>query len=131
MKIATFTFFYKALFIKYNHKKGWLTIMEGITTPEITFDTLMVDITNTLDSIETNTTNVFIVKECGIIDIKLEEVRVRKYSKIETVESICNSIINNDISNIKGVLDQPAEMYERMNTLENLVRQITSVYSPL
>jgi len=105
--------------------------MEGITTPEITFDTLMVDITNTLDSIETNTTNVFIVKECGIIDIKLEEVRVRKYSKIETVESICNSIINNDISNIKGVLDQPAEMYERMNTLENLVRQITSVYSPL
>lgn len=105
--------------------------MEGITTPEITFDTLMVDITNTLYSIETNTTNVFIVKECGIIDIKLEEVRVRKYSKIETVESICNSIINNDISNIKGVLDQPAEMYERMNTLENLVRQITSVYSPL
>ena len=105
--------------------------MEGLTTPEITFDTLMVDITNTLDSIETNTTNVFIVKECGIIDIKLEEVRVRKYSKIETVESICNSIINNDISNIKGVLDQPAEMYERMNTLENLVRQITSVYSPL
>jgi len=105
--------------------------MEGITTPEITFDTLMVDITNTLDSIETNTTNVFIVKECGIIDIKLDIVRVRKYSKIETVESICNSIINNDISNIKGVLDQPAEMYERMNTLENLVRQITSVYSPL
>jgi len=105
--------------------------MEGITTPEITFDTLMVDITNTLDSIETNTTNVFIVKECGIIDIKLEEVRVRKYSKIETVESICNIINNNDISNIKGVLVLPAEMYERMNTPENLVRQSTSVNTPL
>lgn len=105
--------------------------MEGTVTSEITFNGLMTDITNTLDSIETNTTNVFIIKECGIIDIKLEEVRARKYSKLETVESICNSIINNDISNMKGVLNQPAEMYERMNTLENLVRQITSVYSPL
>lgn len=105
--------------------------MEGTVTSEITFNGLMSDITNTLDSIETNTTNVFIIKECGIIDIKLEEVRARKYSKLETVEAICNSIINNDISNMKGVLNQAAEMYERMNTLENLVRQITSVYSPL
>ena len=105
--------------------------MDANATPKITFDSLLINITSILDSIETNTTNVFIVKECGIIDIKLEEVKVRKYSKIETVESICNSIINNDISNMKGVLNQPAEMYERMDTLESLVRQIPSVYSPL
>ena len=106
-------------------------IMDVNITPEITFGSLMTDITNTLDSIETNTTNVFIIKECEIIDIKLEEVKARKYNKTETVESICNSIINNDISNMKGVLNQPAEMYERMDTLENLVSQIPSVYSPL
>lgn len=105
--------------------------MKENITSEITFDGLMSDITTTLDSIETSTTNVFIVKECGIIDIKLEEVRTRKYNKLETVESICNSIINNDISKMKGVLDQPKEMYDRMNILENLVSQIPSVYTPL
>lgn len=100
-------------------------------TEEITFDLLMSNITETLDSIETNTTNIFIIKKCNIIDIKLDEIRVRKYNNIDTINSICNSIINNDISNMKGVLNQPEEMYERYTKLENQVSKISSLYQPL
>ena len=98
---------------------------------KIDFDTLMNDITETLDSIETNTTNIFIIKKCGIVDIKLEEIRSRKYSNIDTIEAICNSIVNNDISKMRGVLNQSEEMYIRIDTLESQVKQITSVYSPV
>ena len=97
----------------------------------MTFDELMNSITGTLDSIETNTTNIFIIKKCAIIDIKLEEVRARKYNMIETVDSICASIINKDISNMKGVLNQPSEMYDKYNELEEKVNKIISVYKPL
>ena len=97
----------------------------------MTFDELMDSIIGTLDFVETNTTNIFIIKKCAIIDIKLEEIRARKYNMIETVDSICASIISKDISNMKGVLDQSSEMYDKYNELEEKVNKITSVYTPL
>lgn len=96
----------------------------------LNMDELMLNITSTLDFIEGNTSNIFIIKECSIIDIKLEDIRSRRYSKVDTVESICNSIINNDISNMKGVLGQEEEMYIKYDELETLVSQIPSVYQP-
>lgn len=95
---------------------------------EINFDKLMTDIAETLNSIESNNTNIFIIKKCAIIDIKLDEIRSRKYSNIDTIEAICNSIINNDISKMRGVLNQPEEMYTRINDLESQVKHISSVY---
>lgn len=97
-------------------------------TIEINFDKLMTDIAETLNSIESNNTNIFIIKKCAIIDIKLDEIRSRKYSNIDTIEAICNSIINNDISKMRGVLNQPEEMYTRINDLESQVKHISSVY---
>lgn len=99
-------------------------------TVETDFDTLMVNITNLLDEIQTGTTNIFIIKECGIIDVKLDEIRARKYNNIDTIESICHSI-NKDISKMRGVLNQPEEMYTKYNNLESMVLQIPSVYQPL
>lgn len=99
-------------------------------TVEVDFDTLMSDITILLDEIQTGTTNVFIIKECGIIDVKLEEIRARKYNNIDTIESICYSITK-DISKMRGVLNQPEEMYTKYDNLESKVQQIPSVYQPL
>lgn len=94
------------------------------------FDTLMSDITKAIDDIETNTVNVFIIKKCAIIEIKLEEIGSKRYNNIETVESICNSIINNDISNMKRTLNQAEEMQPKYEKLEELVSQIPSCYTP-
>lgn len=116
--------------------KGWLLNMSEATnniveeTVEVDFDTLMSDITNILDEIQTGTTNNFIIKECGIIDVKLDEIRVRKYNNIDTIESICHSI-NKDISKMRGVLNQSEEMYIKYDALESMVQQIPSVYQPL
>ena len=102
-----------------------------VVNSEITMDELMSNIINTLDSIETSTTNIFIIKKCNIVDIKLEEIRARKYSMVETVESICNSIINNDISDMKGVLNQTEEMYVKYDEMETMITQIPQLYLPL
>ena len=89
---------------------------------------LMTNITEVLDYIQTGTTNSFIIKECNIIDIKLSDIRDKRYNMVATVQSVCDSIINKDISNMKGVLNQPEEMYAKYDELESLVAQIPSVY---
>lgn len=94
------------------------------------FDGLLNNITEVLDDIEGSTSNAFIIKKCAIIEIKLEDIGSKRYNAIETVESICNSIIENDISNMKRTLNQPEEMQPKYEKLEELVIQIPSCYTP-
>lgn len=94
------------------------------------FDPLMKNIIEVLDDIEGSTYNAFIIKKCAIIEIKLEDIGSKRYNNIETVESICNSIIENDISNMKRTLNQSEEMQPKYEKLEELVSQIPTCYTP-
>ena len=70
----------------------------------------------------------FIHHRCDIINIKLDELKDRKFKDQETVNAICNSIINNDISMMKGVLGETNMVYKKMDELAEFVEQIKTAY---
>lgn len=80
-----------------------------------------------LNYITNNTENAYILKQCKIISIKIDDIKAKKYIDMENLNYACDSIIN-DINNMKGVSDQTNMLYKKMNELEGYINQIREVY---
>lgn len=89
---------------------------------------LIKEISDKLESIGSASGNAYMEKMCNIISIKLEDVEKHRYSMIETVQSIVDTMVNNEISNMKGIMEQPEEVYTMIDELEVLVKQIPEKY---
>lgn len=89
---------------------------------------LLSNIETILTYIKSNTENEYIIKVCGIIDLKLDAFRNKEYTTHELVNQVCDKIINYDIRNMKGVSGQADTVYEKMNELSSLIEQIKIVY---
>lgn len=80
-----------------------------------------------LNYITNNTENAYILKQCKIISIKIDDIKAKKYIDMENLNYACNSIID-DINNMKGVSEQTNMLYKKMNELEGYINQIREVY---
>lgn len=80
-----------------------------------------------LNYITNNTENSYILKQCKIISIKIDDIKAKKYIDMENLNYACNSIID-DINNMKGVSEQTNMLYKKMNELEGYINQIREVY---
>lgn len=89
---------------------------------------LLASINTRLKYITNNSDNSFIHKRCDIINIKLDEIRERKYETYDTVAALCDRIINFDIDLMKRTPDQTNMVYKKMDELAGFVEQIKSKY---
>lgn len=80
-----------------------------------------------LKSIKESTDNKYIIKCCDIITIKLIDIEDRKFQQLDSVKYSIDSIIY-DITNMKGVLEQPEEYYTKLDTLHSVVSEIPDKY---
>ena len=93
----------------------------------ITFDDLMKNSCDCLNSIESISSNNFILKECNIIKIKLNDISEKKYTKIETIKNLCDSIVK-DINYMRGVPEQEDEIRVIYDSLDSTIQQIPELY---
>lgn len=91
-------------------------------------DKLMNSINTRIKYILNNSDNEFIKHRCEIINIKLDELKERKYKDNDTVYFICNNIINVDIAKMKGVSGQTNMVYKKMDELAGFIEDLKTVY---
>ena len=91
-------------------------------------DKLLASIATRIKYIRNNTDNAYLNKALDIIELKLQEIKDRKYNTQEVIDNICDTIINFDIARMKGVSGQTDMVYRKMNELANFIDQIKVVY---
>lgn len=89
---------------------------------------LLSSINTRLSYIRNNSSNAYILKQCDIIDEKLESIRIKFYNTDTVVNEVCDKIINYDISNMKGVSGETNMVYKKMDELANFIADIKVAY---
>ena len=89
---------------------------------------LLASIATRLKYIRNNSKNNFILKSCDIIDMKLDEIRAKKYTSISIVTDICDKIVNYDISRMKRVAGETDMVYKKMDELAGFIAEIKEKY---
>lgn len=91
-------------------------------------DKLLNSINTRLTYIESHTDNAYILNICRIIREKLVDIKERKYTSQDTINDICDRIINTDINKMKRVGGQSDMVYRKMSELANFIEQIKEKY---
>ena len=89
---------------------------------------ILASIATRLKYIKNNAAAKYVVKEANIIDIKLDDIRNRVIKTQQLLDMVCDKIINQDISNMKGVQGETAMVYKKMDELAGFVEEIKSAY---
>ena len=72
--------------------------------------------------------NAFILKQCDIIEIKIEELKERKYDSHAVVENICDHIVGYDIDRMKRVAGETNMVYKKMDELAGFILDLKEAY---
>ena len=91
-------------------------------------DKLLNSINTRLTYIENHTENAYILNICRIIREKIKEIKDRIYSSQNTINDICDRIVNVDINKMQRVGGQTDMVYKKMSELANFVLQIKDNY---
>lgn len=91
-------------------------------------DKLLSSIATRIKYIRSNSDNAFINSALDIVEIKIEELKERKYSSVAVVEDICNHIISYDIRRMKGVPGETNMVYKKMDELAGFVEELKVAY---
>lgn len=81
-----------------------------------------------LTYIESNSQNAYILKTCGIIRIKVEDIKNRKYTTQKVLNNVCDQIVRSDIGKMKRVAGETKMVYNKMNELAGFIEEVKSVY---
>lgn len=91
-------------------------------------DKILNSINTRLTYIRSNSSNTYILKQCDIIDEKLDEIRNKKYETSEMVNQVCDNIINRDISLMKRVAGETNMVYKKMDELAGFIDELKTLY---
>lgn len=91
-------------------------------------DTIIKNIADCIKDIVSNTGNSFILKECNIISIKVDELNKRTYTTEELVDTIVDKIISQDIHNMKSVPGLDTKVLSKIDDLEAEILKIKDEY---
>ena len=91
-------------------------------------DKLLSSIATRIKYIRSNSDNAFINSALDIVEIKIEELKERKYSSVAEVEDICNHIISYDIRRMKGGPGETNMVYKKMDELAGFVEELKVAY---
>ena len=89
---------------------------------------LLASIATRMKYIRSNSENAFILKSLDIIDIKLSELKERKYTSVAVVESICDHVVSYDIQRMKGVTGESNMVYKKMDELAGFIEELKTAY---
>lgn len=89
---------------------------------------ILASIATRLKYIKNNAAAAYVIKEADIIDIKLDDIRNRVIKTQELLDNVCDKIINQDISNMKGVQGETSMVYKKMDELAGFVEEIKGAY---
>lgn len=89
---------------------------------------LMNSINTRIKYILNNSDNAYLENQCRIINLKLDELKERKYEDEMTVKFICNNIISGNINKMKRVSGQTNMVYKKMDELAEFIEQLKTVY---
>ena len=81
-----------------------------------------------IEFIKNNTDNAYIIKSCCILNIKLEDIKERKYKTVEVVYKFCDKMVNYDIHNMRSVPELSDELYAKIDELSIHAEQIKTAY---
>ena len=92
-------------------------------------DKLLNSINTRLNYLTSNSTNTFILKQCGVIRTKMEDIKAKNIKTKEVLDSYCDNIINRDIDLMKRVItDETNMVYKKMDELAGFIADIKTVY---
>ena len=91
-------------------------------------DKILNSINTRIKYILNNSDNDFIRHRCDIINTKIDELRDKRHYDKDTVEFICNNIINVDCRYLKGVPGQTNMVYKKVDELAGFVNDLKVAY---
>ena len=91
-------------------------------------DKLLASINTRLNYIENHTENAYILNVCRVIRAKMAEIKAKVYKTPETVNDLCNRIIDVDINKMQRVPGEAKMVYTKMSELAGFVEQIKDKY---
>ena len=91
-------------------------------------DKLLSSIATRIKYIANNAQSSFVVKEAGIVDKKLDDVRNRVIKTPELLNQVCDKIISVDIYNMRHVLGETNMVYKKVDELEAYIVDLKAAY---
>lgn len=89
---------------------------------------LLSKIETRLKYLENNSENAFMKKYVNILREKMKYMAERTYTTQEVVDSACDSMINKDLTMMRGVPGQTNMVYKKIDELQGFIEEIKTTY---